>query len=290
MKPRNMLHKRSDQSSSISGPYKYLIEESDFCQRRQNLEIIAYVHSSISRVKKRNETRHTWAAVSSYNVGIFLGVIYVVGRAKNAYEDQIIRDESLQYHDIVQVDIEEDYHLLSYKSLAALSWIHLHCSEIPWTIHVDDDVVIDVFLLSLNLRDLNASDVEYFYCNIMYSNVMREGKWAVDPRDYSSEKYPAFCSGLMWFIPTRLIPRLLYASQEAPFLWIDDVYVTGILAEKANISLVDDPDGFGSQKINRKDIGRLMSWHAIKADRRQCWNDIVKHYRELFSATGPTNS
>ncbi|KAK7068500.1 hypothetical protein SK128_009087 [Halocaridina rubra] len=97
---------------SLIGPYKYLIEEENFCSRRPRMKIIAYVHSSISRVKNRNDTRHTWAHVTSYRHDINIGVVFVVGRGKDDVEQQVIDSESHLYQDIIQttsiLSIESD--------------------------------------------------------------------------------------------------------------------------------------------------------------------------------------
>ena len=87
-------------------PKRFLIEEADYCQRRPKLQIIAYVHSSILRVKQRRDTRSTWGNASAYDMGpmnINLGVVFMVGRAKNEQEQKIVLEESERYHDIVQV-------------------------------------------------------------------------------------------------------------------------------------------------------------------------------------------
>lgn len=81
----------------------FLIEEADFCKRRPHLSILAYVHSSISSVEKRKETRGTWASAGAYDKGVRMGVVFMVGRAKTRGEENIIQEESRRYHDIVQV-------------------------------------------------------------------------------------------------------------------------------------------------------------------------------------------
>lgn len=87
-------------------PKKFLMEEADYCERRPNLQIIAYVHSSISRVKQRMETRRSWGNASAYDMGLMnvsIGAVFMVGRAKNKLEQKIVQEESEKYHDIIQV-------------------------------------------------------------------------------------------------------------------------------------------------------------------------------------------
>ncbi|KAK7068499.1 hypothetical protein SK128_009086 [Halocaridina rubra] len=173
-----------------------------------------------------------------------------------------------------QVDIDDDYHLLTYKGLAALSWITRHCGHVPWILHADDDVFIDIFLLHINMREFDVKTVEHFFCNALTSHVLRSGRWAVSHKQYPSHQYPVFCSGRLWILPTRLAPKIVKAAKNEPFLWVDDVFITGILGRKANISVIGDPDGFASESINASDIGRVLAWHSVKD--RQRWWDILQ--------------
>ncbi|KAK8381631.1 hypothetical protein O3P69_018616 [Scylla paramamosain] len=125
-------------------PRHFLIEEADACTRRgDDLEVVVYVHSAIKRVEQRRLTRLTWANSSALN----MAVVFMVGRAKNTQEKNIVRRESDLYHDIVQGDYGDHYHLLTYKSLSALYWINKHCAHVPWTLHADDDLLIDTHVL-----------------------------------------------------------------------------------------------------------------------------------------------
>ena len=48
--------------------------------------------------------------------------------------------------------------------------------------------------------------------------------------DYSGEFYPTYCSGAAYILTMDLVPKLLNESYMTRFFWVDDVYVTGILA------------------------------------------------------------
>ncbi|KAK8393538.1 hypothetical protein O3P69_006702 [Scylla paramamosain] len=219
-------------------PKRFLIEEADYCKRRPKLQIIAYVHSSILRVKQRNETRNSWASASAYNMGpmnVSIGVVFMVGRAKNELERLIIQEESKKYHDIVQGDYGDHYRLLTYKSLAGLYWINQHCAHVPWTLHSDDDTHIDIFLYHQTLQQLDEGSKQKFICRYVYGPALRYGRHKVRYEEYPARYYPLYCSGGVWFLQTRLISRLFEARKTVPYLWVDDAYITGLLARRAGI-------------------------------------------------------
>ena len=69
----------------------------------------------------------------------------------------------------------------------------------------------------------------------------RYGKNAVSVEEFKEDHFPSFCAGLSYFLTMSAIRRLVNTSimHKSDFLWLDDVYITGILAKKAHISLID---------------------------------------------------
>ncbi|KAG7161917.1 Beta-1-3-galactosyltransferase 1-like 5 [Homarus americanus] len=263
-------------------PNKFLIEEEDFCQRGQPLQVVSFVHSSISRVKKRMETRKTWANASAYGLGTHNGVVFMVGRAKNPHEEMIVQNESLLYHDIVQGDYGDHYQLLSYKALAAMNWITRHCSHVPWTLHADDDLIIDSFLLQEFIQTLNSESKKQIICRRMVGRVLRKGKWKVTREEYSAKMYPKYCQGTMWLLATEQLPKLLEASKEVSYLWVDDAFITGLLVQKAHIGLKDIGSKF-TRIFKRSDIGKKIAWwHLPNVNSTAIWRQIVHYHKQRY--------
>ena len=54
------------------------------------------------------------------------------------------------------------------------------------------------------------------------------------------ERYPSFCGGLAYFITKSALTKILRKySQGNDYLWLDDVFITGILSHKAGVHLID---------------------------------------------------
>ncbi|XP_042230201.1 uncharacterized protein LOC121871786 [Homarus americanus] len=263
-------------------PKRFIIEEADYCKKRPNLQVIAYVHSSIMRVTQRMQTRQTWANASAYNLGdisVKVGAVFMVGRAKNEVERMIVKEESQRYHDIIQGDYGDHYRLLTYKGLAGLYWINKHCSQVPWTLHADDDTHIDIFLYHQALNELNEESRQNFVCSHMYGPAIRSGKWKVRYEEYPAKNYPLYCSGGAWFLQTKFIPRLLEASKVVPFLWVDDAYISGLLAKQAGIKQLPFQKYYGGPRIKMETLGHEVVWFIKFAPRSIWWNNIVNYHR-----------
>ncbi|XP_066979209.1 beta-1,3-galactosyltransferase 1-like [Macrobrachium rosenbergii] len=259
-------------------PTNFTIEEEAFCRRRPGIEVITYVHSVISHVEKRMNTRRTWARLDTCGRGVKIGVVFAVGRSKTKEEEEIIRRESALYHDIVQGDYTDDYHLLSYKGLSSLHWINKNCPSVPWTLHADDDIIVDVFLLK-NITDTTHSSAEDgFICKCLEGPVRRSGKWAVPRLQYSQDQYDTYCKGTFWLLPTRKLQDLLLASRNATFLWVDDAYVTGVLAKEAGIGHRDFNEQFVEAEFHEDQVGRNISWYHLPEEKRtDLWRKILEH-------------
>ncbi|XP_047490900.1 beta-1,3-galactosyltransferase 1-like [Penaeus chinensis] len=260
-------------------PSDFLIEEEDFCSRqRRRLFLLAYVHSSILATRKRSHTRATWAGGKGYGVG--LGVVFMVGRARTPEEQRIVQEESRLHHDIVQGNYTDTYELLSLKALASLAWVSRHCSPVPWTLHADDDVLVDPFLLTSLLRRRLSREKNKFLCYPWKgSKVQRQGRWAVQYEDYPNATYPEYCMGAAWVVQTHVIPSLLSAAARVPFLWVDDVYVTGILAQGAAVKHSPWMRKFISREnISEEDIGKKVIWYHLGEDRSAWWKLILGYH------------
>lgn len=180
-----------------------------------------------------------------------------------------------------QGNYTDTYHLLSYKALASLHWVTRHCLHVPWTLHTDDDVLIDVFFLTKFLE--TNGTVDSLLCYIWdASPVRRRGRWCVQPQEFPENTYPPYCAGGAWAMATPLGARLLHAASHAPFLWVDDAYVTGILAKYAAIKHSEKLRNFIKIKgIVEKDLGRVMAWLNLQEQRKTWWLKLLAHYGQF---------
>lgn len=179
----------------------------------------------------------------------------------------------------LQGNYTDTYHMLSYKALSSLHWVNRHCAHVPWTVHADDDVLIDVFLMKKFL-DSNGTRDSLFCYPWDKSSVRRYGKWCVRKDEYSEDMYPVYCAGGAWVMATPLTRRLLDAAGRVPIMWVDDVYLTGLLSKNAGIPIS------GSLKksvrkvgIDEEDLGKTMMWFDPGQPRTLWWYKMLSFYR-----------
>jgi len=67
---------------------------------------------------------------------------------------------------------------------------------------------------------------------------MREGKWKVEKSEWAEDFYPTYCSGSAFVMSPDVVVALHRVSYSVPFFWVDDFYLTGLLALRAGPSAV----------------------------------------------------
>merc|ERR1711971_1417254 len=59
-------------------------------------------------------------------------------------------------------------------------------------------------------------------------------KWYISEEEYPGSSYPHYCAGWAYLTTLPTIQALLKAAPSLPQLWIDDLFVTGLVADTLN--------------------------------------------------------
>ena len=111
---------------------------------------------------------------------------------------------------------------------------------------MDDDVVVDFIriyqqVVEENEKSFDGETIEntmFGYIQMGLPVQRSQGwKWALSKEEFDSDFHPTFLSGWAYVTTPNVAKKLVNISKEVPVLWIDDVWVTGILAGRANIQL-----------------------------------------------------
>ena len=166
----------------------------------------------------------------------------MVGHPENKKLTEALREEGEQQGDLLQGDFVDSYRNLTTKHLFALSWAALQCNTASWVLKTDDDQFVDTLHLPQLLRELRTSpDDQLFLCQILRRGPERDpgSKWYISEEEYPSSSYPPYCAGWAYLTTLPTIQALLKAAPSLTHLWIDDLFVTGLLA-----STLDPPVKF----------------------------------------------
>jgi beta-1,3-galactosyltransferase 1 len=246
--PVGKLFKVSDIDSGILSRRRvdYVINVRDKCLV-QTPFILIVVHSKWSHKEQRDLIRQTWAGITSYR-GHVIRTVFLLARPgdqseiiKRTITQNDILLERQKFDDIIQGDFIDDYRNLTRKHLMGYHWILSHCNRANFIVKVDDDTLVNTFRLVNYLTSTDNTLLrkkDHIYCSAFVNQGPRRDKtdrWYVDKVEYPHDKYPTYCEGFAYITTTQTVFRIYNASLYTPFYWIDDVFVTGILAKIADI-------------------------------------------------------
>ncbi|XP_004533420.1 beta-1,3-galactosyltransferase 1 [Ceratitis capitata] len=196
-------------------------------------------------------------------------VYFLLGRNRpDAYEynetTALIRTESEQYGDIIQENFIDTYNNLTLKSVLALKWMNQRCSQrSAFFMKADDDTFLNMpnllhYLLggtiplyndTMDLYDTHTYRVlsprnrfnstrnylgGHLFCSSRPVSVI-SNKWYMPYYMFPGDKYPKYLSGSAYVMSADVVSRLYAAALNTTFIHIEDVYLTGMCAEKIHL-------------------------------------------------------
>ena len=253
--------------------YKYLINNENLCKDLTDQKIVILIYSAIKNSNKRVSLRNTWADPRIVDKKRF-SVVFLLGKTNEKTEQDLINAESEKYNDIVQGDFLDVYNNLPDKGLLGFQWILDYCQNARIVLKVDDDVFVDIFKVLDEYAD-KSYESGYLGCHvreIRYSPISREGRWALDEKYFPGQTFFPFrhCNGYFVLLSPDIVAKILELSAVTePRLWVDDVYLFGLVPSKL-------------ESLNLTQIENNLSLY--EGDSMKCFGD-VKQCRLLMGYT-----
>ncbi|KAH8302115.1 hypothetical protein KR044_002886, partial [Drosophila immigrans] len=264
-----------------------------------HIQALILVHTAPRNTEKRALIRQTWGnprLTSAANSP--LRVVFLLGAVPHS-EPQLqhaLRQENVRHSDMVQGNFQDAYRNMTYKHVMALKWFNSHCGHAQLLIKVDDDVYVNTPQLakllresmlpnsnlttttsttSPSLRSMLQQRNELLFCRpVLSSRVKRSyrSKWRVSFSEYPDHYYPPYCPGFAIVYSSDVVQRLYQAAQRAGYFWVDDVHITGVLAQRTNTTITNlqpyvlykiDCDRLLSGELELDQQEFLFTWHSI---------------------------
>ncbi|XP_047740241.1 beta-1,3-galactosyltransferase 5-like [Hyalella azteca] len=145
--------------------------------------------------------------------------------------------ENNKFNDIVQGNFQDHYRNLTYKHIMGLTWATHFCSRAVFVIKMDDDITVNFFHVRqlLQTRYTNIKNVLLGLVVIKAKPFRLNNKWQVTQEEYVGDEYPTYLSGWFYIAPMETARKLVGNAHRFRYFWIDDVFVTGIIAQDLQI-------------------------------------------------------
>jgi hypothetical protein len=219
--------------------YKFLRNSESPCAGKP-VKLLVMVLTRPSDGRNRQVICSTWGAVASTGKwkerdypGIFL--YFLLGVPDRPSVE--LEAEMEAHNDIILANFVDTYQNLTLKSLLQLKWAMEFCSGVDFIAKVDGDMFFNIPKLWPCLDDCLADKLMGRINR--GPKVHTSGKWFVPRSQFPFEFFPKYLRGGAYILGTTAIPRLVLTAEYVPPISIEDVFITGVLTQILNITIVD---------------------------------------------------
>ncbi|GFR64474.1 hexosyltransferase [Elysia marginata] len=210
----------------------FLLDLPAACVNVRDYDALVVVHSAAEHFRQRKDYRETYGN-PEFTQPYTLKVIFFLGLPeKLTVQDEVIYEHA-HHRDTVQSNFVDTYQNLSLKAVSMLRWLVERCPPPHLIIKMDDDVLLDVHKFFGEFIPLPPYHNDLVVHCHAYEGapVEREGKWRLSRRQYAQDTFPDYCSGSLVLLTLAAAEELYYAALDTPILWVDDVYIYGLVRE-----------------------------------------------------------
>ena len=201
------------------------------------MTLAIYSHDTIEGANRRNALRLTWTqSTQDYNTTL----VFVLGvnQARSNMAARL-RHEHSSHDDLLQFDMIDSYQNLTVKSVQLLRWFVNSGAEI--LIKCDDDVLVNMENLAFYIQNLRQNSTTFIAGHINHNNLPNrdhKSKWYLPNALYQDGTLPDFAAGPTYLLSHSAAKAVLEAALISDFLYLEDVFITGLCARRGNVTLV----------------------------------------------------
>ncbi|XP_055524830.1 uncharacterized protein LOC129718261 [Wyeomyia smithii] len=217
-------------------------------------------------------------------------------------------NESEMYGDIIQESFIDSYNNLTLKTIMMLKWVVNNCDgRVKYIVKCDDDTFVNVpnllqvllggtvplYKASIPFYDRNTIavtakknrlvEVKRLLTGFLFCEVKpiadTSSKWYSPNYMYSKEFYPHYLSGASYLMNLEAAKLLYRTSLTTPIFHLEDVYLTGIVADRVKLHRYHHPLFFYSYTKDLCALRGMISQHQLQP------GDIRSAYDFVTNAT-----
>lgn len=216
--------------------FEYSLNQSGCSSETAALQPIAIflIHSAPLNRAKRHVIRDTWGKMDSR-----ARLYFLIGAVNSTALQTQIEQENRLHNDIIQGSFTDAYHNMTYKHIMAFKWFIYNCPKVKYLVKTDDDVFVNTPYI-FEYLETKADAQNFLFCyKVENSRIKRtyRSKWRVSPKEFPGRYYPPYCPGFSIIYSGDVVWKLYNEAQQSKYFWIDDVHITGTLAQKVNLNI-----------------------------------------------------
>lgn len=241
-----------------------------------NLTLLVTVLTSVQNVAQRMAIRDTWGKALKKGGA---RIVFFLGSSSSSSIQTMVRREWKDHNDLVQEDFVDSYYNLSTKTISMLKWVSNNCNKVKYVLKTDDDIYVNAPALFQRLETFNDTIAIYGQLAHRWRPIRyKKSKWYVPFRNYPWAHYPDFVAGPAYFLTGSAVPRLFRVANRMKPFFLEDVFVTGLVAIVAGIPRIDQ----AGMKNSRDTFNPCSFNKTITSHSHPSW-DLRRRHRAISS-------
>ena len=168
----------------------------------------------------------------------------------------------------------DTYNNLTLKTISTLEWSWTHCSRVKFVLKTDDDVYIHTPVLLDILDRVKNQSQTIMGCFARGWRPVRNVKshYYISQTQFKENKFPNIHTGPAYVLTSDIVEQLYRAALNETFFKLEDVYITGIIANnQSNIQHLHYPQFLNSrpkksEMLNTCVMTKLAAVHEIRKE------------------------
>jgi hypothetical protein len=234
-----------------------------------DVKLLIIIMSAPSHFNHRKAIRLTWG---HYTLRNDVAIAFLIGKNEDDVKKEMESEMHL-YDDILLANFNDSYKNLTLKTMAMLEWTSSYCSKADYLLKADDDVFINVENLLKFIEkiegDGNMKEPKFYgYLAEGWPPIRYESsKYFLPFEQFSENTFPDFLTGPAYLFSTVIVQSFFEKGLESKFLQLEDVFMTGVIAEAMNVTRVRVAEfqniAINVENTSRCELSNYISIHMI---------------------------
>ncbi|XP_028138140.1 beta-1,3-galactosyltransferase 5-like [Diabrotica virgifera virgifera] len=243
----------------------HMHHDSEICPNMgENVKLLIAITSAPSHESARLAVRETWG---HFAIRKDIVVAFMLGATSNQTVNNRIEAEQQIYGDIIRGKFVDTYDNLTLKTISMLEWVDNFCSRAQFVLKTDDDMFINVSrLLEFIARHKPEERTIYGRLARKWKPIRnKKSKYYISLQQYKPPAFPDFTTGPAYLFPAQIAKELYVASLNYTYFKLEDVFVTGIVANGLKIKRAHVPEFVNKRvKFTSCNVQKEISIHMVK--------------------------
>ncbi|KAG8230764.1 hypothetical protein J437_LFUL008846 [Ladona fulva] len=228
------------------------------------MRLLILVTSAPKHTDARMAIRQTWGhfgARRDVSVGFF------VASSAEIERQHLLESESALYGDIIRANFLDSYVNLTLKTISMQEWVDTYCPKVRFILKTDDDMFINVpRLLTFTEKHMGEKRTIYGRLAKKWKPIRNsKSKYYVSVKQYKHSVFPDFTTGPAYLLTSDTVHDLYVTSLNKTYLHLEDVFITGIVAQDIKIRRVHSQEFFNKRiPFHACNIQKGISIHKVK--------------------------